>query len=342
MATVFSLIFLVSIIFLVVGLIRPSTIKFKSRKLVLIYIGGVAIISFIAVGLTAPAVPATNNQVKKEEENKMEDNHKQEERVFELDQATTTQQTIATATEQVVASADNKSQKPSVNQLNNSINIDLYYVTSIVDGDTIKVDVNGTIETIRLIGIDTPETVDPRKPVQCFGKEASTKAKELLSGKKIKLEYDETQSKRDKYNRLLAYIYREDGLFFNKYMIEQGYAHEYTYITPYKFQAEFKAAQKFAQENLKGFWSLTTCNGDTTSIMDQSDSNQDSITAKNQPTVSPTNSKYYTSSYSTAKYYYPENCDGWKSLNTNYLKSFDSLNSLLEAYPSRKPSPSCQ
>lgn len=108
---------------------------------------------------------------------------------------------------------------------------------------------DGTRETIRLIGIDTPETVDPRKPVQCFGGEASNKAKELLSGKKVRIEKDSTQGDRDKYGRLLTYIYREDGLFFNKYMIEQGYAYEYTYDTPYKYQAEFKEAEKYARES---------------------------------------------------------------------------------------------
>lgn len=140
-----------------------------------------------------------------------------------------------------------------------------YVVTSVVDGDTIKVNINGTVETLRLIGMDTPETVDPRKPVQCFGKEASNKAKELLVGAKVRLEKDPTQGELDKYGRTLAYIYREDGLFYNKYMIEHGYAHEYTYNTPYKYQAEFKAAQKSAQENLRGLWSPSTCNGDTTS-----------------------------------------------------------------------------
>ena len=101
-----------------------------------------------------------------------------------------------------------------------------YAVTNVVDGDTIKVNINGTVETLRLIGMDTPETVDPRKPVQCFGKEASNKAKELLSGTKVRLEKDPTQGELDKYGRTLAYIYREDGLFYNKHMIEQGYAHE--------------------------------------------------------------------------------------------------------------------
>ncbi len=206
-----------------------------------------------------------------------------------------------------------------------------YSVTSVVDGDTVKVNINGTVETLRLIGMDTPETVDPRKPVQCFGKEASNKAKELLVGTKVRLEKDSTQGELDKYGRTLAYIYREDGLFYNKYMIEQGYAHEYTYNTSYKYQAEFKAAQKTAQENQRGLWSPTTCNGDTTS----------SSTTTTQSSTTQSAGKYYTSSHYSAQYDYPESCDGWKSLSTKYLVSFNTLNELLAKYQ-RTLSPQCQ
>ncbi len=139
-----------------------------------------------------------------------------------------------------------------------------YSIVSVVDGDTVKISVDGKTETFRLIGMDTPETVDPRKEVQCFGVEASNKAKELLLGKKVRIETDPTQGTYDKYNRLLAYIYRDDGLFYNKYMIEQGYAHEYTYDTPYKYQTDFKNAQKQAEVSKAGLWSPNTCNGDTT------------------------------------------------------------------------------
>lgn len=140
---------------------------------------------------------------------------------------------------------------------------EVFAVVSVTDGDTIKVNINGKTETLRLIGIDTPETVDPRKTVQCFGKEASTKAKEMLTGKKVRLEGDTTQGERDKYQRLLRYVYLEDGTFFNKWMIENGFAHEYTYNQPYKFQSEFKEAEKTARENRRGLWG-DICNGDTT------------------------------------------------------------------------------
>ena len=135
-----------------------------------------------------------------------------------------------------------------------------YSVLSVVDGDTIKIDLDGKAETLRLIGIDTPETVDPRKPVQCFGHEASNKAKELLLGKKVRIESDPTQGERDKYGRLLVYVYREDGLFYEKYMIEHGYAHEYTYNIPYAYQSEFKSAEASARSAQLGLWAPETCN----------------------------------------------------------------------------------
>ncbi len=139
------------------------------------------------------------------------------------------------------------------------LNKTLYLVTKVVDGDTISVDINGKQEVLRLIGIDSPETVDPRKPVQCFGIEASNKAKELLTNKKVFLENDPSQDERDKYNRLLRYVFLEDGTNFNKLMIGEGYAHEYTYQLPYKYQAEFKEAEKSARENKIGLWADNAC-----------------------------------------------------------------------------------
>ena len=140
---------------------------------------------------------------------------------------------------------------------------EFYPVIKVIDGDTLSVNIDGQTEVLRLIGIDTQETVDPRKLVQCFGKEASNKAKELLSGKKVRLEADPTQGERDKYDRLLRYVFLEDGTFFNKLMISQGYAHEYTYDIPYKYQTEFQQAETEARENKRGLWADETCAGDT-------------------------------------------------------------------------------
>ncbi len=132
-------------------------------------------------------------------------------------------------------------------------------VTKVVDGDTIQVVVGDKKETIRLIGVDTPETVDPRKKVQCFGKEASNFTKQLLANKTVFLETDPTQGDRDKYQRLLAYVFLQDGTNFNTLLLQEGYAHEYTYDLPYKYQAEFKEAELQAQTNKKGFWADNAC-----------------------------------------------------------------------------------
>lgn len=132
-------------------------------------------------------------------------------------------------------------------------------VLRVIDGDTIEVQLNNKKETVRLIGIDAPETVDPRKTVECFGKEASDKTKEILNGKTVRLETDTTQGETDKYGRLLRYIFL-DRINFNELMISEGFAHEYTYQNnPYKYMEEFKEVQKKAQEENKGLWNETTC-----------------------------------------------------------------------------------
>jgi micrococcal nuclease len=133
-------------------------------------------------------------------------------------------------------------------------------VTRVVDGDTVVV---STGETLRLIGMDTPETVDPRKPVQCFGREASARAHQLLDGRRVRLEYDATQGRLDKYGRTLAYLRMGDGRLYNEAMIADGYAHEYTYAIPYRYQARFMAAERAARRAERGLWSPTTCAGDT-------------------------------------------------------------------------------
>ena len=139
-----------------------------------------------------------------------------------------------------------------------------YSVVKVVDGDTLTLNIDGQNQTLRLIGIDTPETVDPRKPVQCFGMEASTKAKEILTGQSVRIEKDPTQGDYDKYDRLLVYVFLKDGTNFNKMMIEQGFAYEYTYDLPYKYQAEFKLAEEIAITEKRGLWAEDTCNGNTT------------------------------------------------------------------------------
>lgn len=136
-----------------------------------------------------------------------------------------------------------------------------YRVTKVVDGDTLEVD-DSENSKIRVIGIDTPETVDPRKSVQCFGKEASNKAKEMLLSQFVTLVADESQGNKDKYGRLLRYITLSNGSDFGLAMISGGYAHEYTYSTPYQKQAEYKQAEIDARNENLGLWSTSTCSGD--------------------------------------------------------------------------------
>ena len=126
-----------------------------------------------------------------------------------------------------------------------------YTVLKVVDGDTIHVSANGQKLKIRMIGLDTPETVDPRKPVQCFGLEASAQAKTILGGQSVYLETDPSQDTIDKYGRTLAYVWTESGRLFNLDMIADGYAFEYTYDLPYRYQADL-AAQNDARTQSAG------------------------------------------------------------------------------------------
>ncbi|MFQ3542848.1 thermonuclease family protein [Halobacillus rhizosphaerae] len=127
-------------------------------------------------------------------------------------------------------------------------------VTRVVDGDTMEVNVDGKEDTVRLLLVDTPETKHPSKPVQKFGPEASQYAKEKLSGAEVKLEYD--GPKRDKYDRLLAYMW-VDGKMFNQMLLEQGLArYAYVYDPPYTHSKEYMKAQNRAKSQNKGIWSI--------------------------------------------------------------------------------------
>jgi micrococcal nuclease len=151
--------------------------------------------------------------------------------------------------------ASTTTQAASATSTNNT-----YPIVRVVDGDTIVIKLDGKDVKVRLIGINTPETVDPRRPVQCFGKEASDKAKSTLTpGTLVDIETDPSQDTHDKYGRLLAYVFLPDGSLFNEYMVAEGYAYEYTYHVPYKYQKEFKAAQASAQAAGKGLWAPGTC-----------------------------------------------------------------------------------
>jgi micrococcal nuclease len=134
-----------------------------------------------------------------------------------------------------------------------------FVVTKVVDGDTIWVDNNGQRLKIRVIGLDTPESVDPRKPVQCFALEASAQAKTILGGQSVYLETDPSQDTVDKYGRTLAYVWTASGRLFNLDMIADGFAFEYTYDLPYRYQQDFRAAEDDARTHERGLWSPNAC-----------------------------------------------------------------------------------
>ncbi len=136
---------------------------------------------------------------------------------------------------------------------------DLYEVIKVSDGDTIQIMLDDKKQTVRMIGVDTPESVDPRRPVQCFGEKASQKTSELLLNKKVSLESDTTQGDMDKYKRLLRFVFLEDGTNVNKLLIEQGFGHQYTYNKPYKYREEFIKAETEARENKRGLWAERAC-----------------------------------------------------------------------------------
>jgi endonuclease YncB( thermonuclease family) len=129
-----------------------------------------------------------------------------------------------------------------------------YRVTEFVDGDTIKVDMGDKQETIRMIGMDTPETHDPRKAVQCFGLAAAAYTKQLIGDKPVRLEADPLSTNRDRYNRLLRYVYTGDSKLVEAEDIQNGYAFAYTSF-PFTKADEFRAYEKAAREAGKGLWS---------------------------------------------------------------------------------------
>ncbi|HVQ44853.1 MAG TPA: thermonuclease family protein [Candidatus Saccharimonadia bacterium] len=129
----------------------------------------------------------------------------------------------------------------------------LAHVTRVVDGDTMDIELGGHKDTVRFLGIDTPETHDPRKPVQCFGQAAAAHTKALLEDKNVRLEPDPTNSNRDKYHRLLRYVYLPDGTLVNAEIIRDGYAFAYT-VFPLVRLDEFRALETEARSANRGLW----------------------------------------------------------------------------------------
>ena len=129
-----------------------------------------------------------------------------------------------------------------------------YPVTRIIDGDTVESRYGGKLTSVVLIGVDTPETVHPGKPVEPYGKEATTFIKNLLLGESVYLRFDGNRT--DRYGRMLAYLYRvPDGLFVNLEVVRQGYGKVYT-VFPFKHKSLFQHYSGQAQQARRGLWRL--------------------------------------------------------------------------------------
>jgi micrococcal nuclease len=133
----------------------------------------------------------------------------------------------------------------------------LYTVIRFSDGDTITVDMNGQQETVRMIGIDTPETHHPDRPVECYGPAASAYTKNLIGEQKVRLEADPTNQNRDRYDRLLRYVYLPDGRLVQEEIIKNGYGFAYT-LFPFTKKEQFVDFEKKAESEAKGLWGNCT------------------------------------------------------------------------------------
>jgi len=125
------------------------------------------------------------------------------------------------------------------------------YVTRVVDGDTVEVQLDGNEEDVRYIGVDTPETVKPEEPVQCFGPQASEFNHSLVEQQQVRLVFDE--ERRDVYGRLLAYVYLGDR-FVNAELVRRGLARTLTIPPNDRFAKRFKRLQTQAARAGRGLW----------------------------------------------------------------------------------------
>ena len=129
----------------------------------------------------------------------------------------------------------------------------LYPISRFIDGDTIAVNMNGSIETVRMIGVDTPETHRPNTPVQCYGPEAANYTKQLIGVQKVRLRADSLDTSRDRYGRLLRYVYLPDGTLVEAKLISEGYGFAYT-LFPFEKTQEFSMDESRAKTAGKGLW----------------------------------------------------------------------------------------
>jgi micrococcal nuclease len=127
----------------------------------------------------------------------------------------------------------------------------------VIDGDTIEIQRLGRTMDVRLIGIDTPETVHPTEPLECYGLAASSFTTRALEGEQVRLEFDVERT--DRYGRMLSYLF-DEGSLFNERLVAEGYAQVSTYPPNVKYAARLLAAQRRARETNRGLWAR--CSGE--------------------------------------------------------------------------------
>ncbi len=137
----------------------------------------------------------------------------------------------------------------------------VYPVRQVIDGDTLTVEFHGDVQTVRLIGVDSPEVQGPYTEAECYGAEASEAARELLEGHNVRLASDPSQDETDRFGRRLAYVWTEEGVLVNLWLVEEGLAQEYTYDLdrPYVLRREMLMAEARAKREARGLWSPDAC-----------------------------------------------------------------------------------
>jgi len=129
----------------------------------------------------------------------------------------------------------------------------LYSINHFIDGDTVAVNMNGAVETVRLIGVDTPETHKPNTPVQCYGPAAAAYTKNVIGKQSLRLVADSLSTNRDRYGRLLRYVYLPNGQLLNELLIQNGYGFYYPYF-PFSKSTQFATDEQGAMAAHKGLW----------------------------------------------------------------------------------------
>lgn len=181
-------------------------------------------------------------------------------------------------------------------------------VIRVVDGDTLEVSIQGTKEKVRLIGVDTPETVHPTIGEEPYGREASNFTKEKLTDQTVELEFDVEE--RDRYGRLLAYVWL-DGEMFNEVLLSEGYAQIATYPPNVRYVERFQAAQQEAREAERGLWGIIE---------------EEPVTAQRERLES----SNWLGNANSKKFHYPDCQHGEKTKPSNQVW-FDSRQEALDA-----------